>query len=481
MAGGSWVGALASGYISDKIGRKRAIQFGSIWWIIGSIIVCASQNIAMLIVGRIINGFAVGICSAQVPVYLSEIAPPTIRGRLVACQQWSITWGILILFYISYGTSFIDGPAAFRIPWGIQMVPAVILLFALQIVPESPRWLARNGRWDESLNVLALVHASGNKESPAVMSEMEEIRASIEFEIANDDVSIMELFHPNMINRTHIGIFTQIWSQLTGMNVMMYYITYIFAMAGMKGSTLLVSSSIQYIINVVMTIPALLFLDKWGRRPPLVIGAILMMICLFTNAGVIHAYSTPAPPGGLDGIAAQSFEITGKPAKVVIAFSYLFVASFAPTWGPTSWVYVPELFPLRVRGKAGALCTSANWAFNFALGYFVPVAFQNIGWEVYIIFGVFCAAMAIHVFFLFPETAGKSLEDIESMFVDPKGIKYLGTPAWRTGVVGQLSIAEKKGEESHQPNEEMIEKRESGGTERVADEEAATKETAVKV
>jgi len=215
----------------------------------------------------------------------------------------------------------------------------------------------------------------------------------------------------------------------------MYYITYVFAMAGLHGNNVLVSSSIQYVINVIMTIPALLWLDKWGRRTPLLVGACFMMIWLFINAGVMATYGHAAPAGGLNGIAAESWILTGKPSKVVIACSYLFVASFAPTWGPVSWVYPPELFPLRVRGKAVALSTSANWAFNFALGYFVPPAFQNIKWQVYIVFGVFCAAMFVHVFFMFPETAGKSLEETEAMFLDPKGPKYIGTPAWRTHVV----------------------------------------------
>ena len=186
----------------------------------------------MLIAGRIINGFCVGICSAQVPVYISELAPPSKRGRVVGAQQWAITWGILILFYISYGTSFLQGTQAFRIPWGLQMIPAVILLIGLMFMPESPRWLASKDRWEQSLAVLTLVHGKGNPNSPFVEKEMKEIREMVEFERQNSDVTYLELFKPHMINRTHIGVFVQIWSQLTGMNVMMYYITYIFLVGG---------------------------------------------------------------------------------------------------------------------------------------------------------------------------------------------------------------------------------------------------------
>jgi MFS family permease len=202
-------------------------------------------------------------------------------------------------------------------------------------------------------------------------------------------------------------------------------------MAGLTGNTLLVSSSIQYVINVVMTVPALLFMDRWGRRPTLLVGAALMATWLFANAGILATKGTPEP-NGVGGVREATTSVTGPASKAVIACSYLFVASYAPTWGPVSWTYPPELYPLRIRGKAVALATSANWAFNFALGYFVPPAFENIAWRTYIIFGVFCIAMFIHVFFMFPETSGKPLEEVIEIFEDPKGIPYIGTPAWKT-------------------------------------------------
>lgn len=307
MAGGSWLGALISGFVTDLLGRKKAIMIGAIIWCIGCTIVSASQDIAMLIVGRIINGLCVGICSAQVPVYISELAPPRLRGRLVGAQQWAITWGIMIMFYISYGCSFINGTAAFRIPWALQAIPAIILFFGMMPLPESPRWLARKDRWEECKNVLALVLGKGDPHNKLVEDEFAEIQAYCEFERQNADVTYLELLKPHMINRTHIGVFTQIWSQLTGMNVMMYYITYVFAMAGLTGNNLLVSSSIQYVINVCMTIPALLWVDRWGRRPTLLVGAALMMTWLFANAGILATYGSPAPKGGVGGIPLCCF------------------------------------------------------------------------------------------------------------------------------------------------------------------------------
>lgn len=139
-------------------------------------------------------------------------------------------------------------------------------------------------------------------------------------------------------------------------------------MAGLTGNTLLVSSSIQYVINVIMTIPALLYVDRFGRRPTLLVGAALMATWLFANGGILAVYGTDPGPNGVGGIKEASVQVSGSASKAVIACSYLFVASYAPTWGPVSWIYPAELYPNRVRGKAVALATSGNWAFNFALG-----------------------------------------------------------------------------------------------------------------
>jgi Sugar (and other) transporter len=175
-------------------------------------------------------------------------------------------------------------------------------------------------------------------------------------------------------------------------------------------------------------------------------------ITLIHFTGILGGAGHYAGPKGVNGIPEASTAVHGAASKALIACSYLFVASFAPTWGPVSWIYPPELYPLRVRGKAVALSTSANWAMNFALGYFVrflfpsqlttltfipaqvPPAFVNIQWRTYIIFGVFCVSMFVHVYFCFPETAGKTLEEVKDIFEDPNGIKYVGTPAWKTRV-----------------------------------------------
>jgi hypothetical protein len=232
------------------------------------------------------------------------------------------------------------------------MIPAILLFFGMMFLPESPRWLASKDRWEETRAVLALTHGHGDPDSPFVVREFEEIRQWIQIESEAKDASYLELFRPRMLNRTIIAVFTQIWSQLTGMNVMvsfplsknmhfhnhanyhvqMYYISFVFQMTGLSGNNLLVSSSIQYVINVVMTIPGLLLVDRVGRRPLLLAGAAFMALWLFANAGILGAYGTYPGPGGVGGNAPEaSTEVTGAASKAVIACSYLFVASFAPT------------------------------------------------------------------------------------------------------------------------------------------------------
>lgn len=223
MSAGSFVGALAAGFLSDKLGRRWALAIACMIWICGAIIQCASQNVAMLIAGRVISGLAVGITSSQVCVYLAELAPGKIRGRIVGIQQWAIEWGILIMFLISYGCTFVSGPSAFRIAWGIQAVPGAILLGALPFFPESPRWLAQQERWEEAESVLADLHAKGNRDDPVVKAEMAEVREAFEIARMQKDTTVLGLFGPKMWKRTLAGTSVQMWQQLLGGNVSTFF------------------------------------------------------------------------------------------------------------------------------------------------------------------------------------------------------------------------------------------------------------------
>ncbi|KAF9187158.1 hypothetical protein BGZ51_004287 [Haplosporangium sp. Z 767] len=425
MAAGSFLGALMAGTLGDKISRRRTIMLASIIWIVGSILQCVTVNIPMLIVGRIINGVAVGLASMIVPVYQSEIAPKEIRGRIVSLQQWAITWGILIQYFIQYGCSFIQSNAAFRIPWGIQIVPGLVLFCGTLVFPYSPRWLADQNRPEEALEVLANLRANGDKNDPAVIAEFKEIQDAITFDRTLAARSYSELFRTPNARRVFLGITLQSWSQLTGMNVAMYYIVFIFQGAGITGQdTNLRASAIQYVLNVVMTIPAILFIDKWGRRPVLLIGSTFMALWLFLIGGLMGKYGSAI---SFDGNSTTTWAIRGNDSasNAVIACSYLFVCSFAISWGPVSWTYPAEIYPLRIRSKAVSLSTASNWLFNFVLAYAVPPALEKIQYRTYFIFAAFCVAMTIHIFFMFPETKGRTLEEMDELFNSD-------VPAWKT-------------------------------------------------
>ncbi|MCJ1484237.1 MFS sugar transporter [Schaereria dolodes] len=450
MPFGSLVGSLMSSFVADKYSRKSAIMSAAIIWVVGSILQSASNGVPMLIVGRVVAGLSVGIGSTIVPVYQAEIAPKEIRGRVVSLQQWAITWGILIQYFIQYGASYTgggpnnphQGTAAFRIPWAVQMIPAIILFSGMWFLPRSPRWLATQDRWEESVRVLADLHGGGDMSHPKVLAEYQEIEESLCFEREYEKSSYRALTEPRMLKRVILGMSIQLWSQLSGVNVMMYYIVYIMETANI-GNPLL-TASIQYILNVLLTLPAIIFLDKWGRRRSLLFGSLGMM-CLMFAVGFLEAqYGQPyhASSGPLSAI---SWIVVDHPriSKAIVACSYLFVCVFAVTWGPTSWTYPSEIFPSQIRAKAVSITTATNWASNCALAFAVPPMFYSINWRLYMIFATFNGLAFIHMYLTARETKGKTLEEMDEVFDS-------GRPAWKAVPKGsRLDALQKEIEEGN--------------------------------
>ncbi|KAL3474103.1 general substrate transporter [Aspergillus californicus] len=428
MPFGSLVGALGSSFLADKYSRVTAIQLSSTLWIIGSIFQCASNGIALLVIGRVVAGVCVGVASAMVPVYIAEVSPKEIRGRMISLQQWAITWGILIQYFIQYGASNIDGgpdnesqsTAAFRIPWGIQIVPGVIYFVGLFFYPKSPRWLASKDRWDECMHVLARLHGHGDASHPKVLAQYQEIQDALALEREQAGTSYQELIKPRIAKRVFLGMSLQMWSQLSGMN---YYIVYIMSSTG-TGSPLL-TASIQYILNTALTLPAILYLDKFGRRPAIIIGFTMQAMFLYVEGGLQGGYGRPTVPED-EASDAISWTVADHPAvgRAIISMSYLFVCSFATTIGPTSWTYPAEIYPAKVRAKAVSLATASNWTWNCLLALFVPPLLWSINWKMYLIFAAFNTVAAIHMFLTAPETKGLTLEEMDEVF-------DAGIPAWR--------------------------------------------------
>ncbi|GAA5987507.1 hypothetical protein JCM5350_003107 [Sporobolomyces pararoseus] len=452
MPAGSLGGALINSWLADKIGRKKTIILGAWIWVVGCIIQAAANNVTTLVAGRVVGGLSVGILSAIVTTYQAELTKPSIRGRIVSLQQFAITIGIFLQYFVQFGSSYINGGASFRLPWALQLIPGLILGTLMWIFPESPRWLCDHGRDEEALQILADVHAAGDTEDRLVQLEFAEIKQAIEFDKTQAAKSYRDLFHPSVRRRVFLGMSEQMWSQLTGMNCMMYYVTYVFQSAGLTGRRgELIASSVQYTLNVVMTIPALIYIDRWGRRPMLLYGAIIMGTWLYLVGGLQARFGHAAVDVASSDTTTWIVEGNKSATYAIIVCSYLFVCSYAVTWGPCSWTYAAEIFPTRVRAKAVSFSTATNWvrrpslAFNFALAYATPPAFRNIQWKTYFVFGTFCFAMAVHILFMFPETRGRTLEQMEEVFA---GNAFT---AWRVNdSVGKKSLVDVEAAQSHE-------------------------------
>ncbi|KAG5339837.1 hypothetical protein C0989_003346 [Termitomyces sp. Mn162] len=415
MPAGSLIGALLVTQLADRLGRKKTVILAGMIWVIGSILQCASINRGMLVVGRIVSGISVGLSSAVVPIYQSEITPPSIRGRIVSLQQWSITWGILIQYFIQFGCSYIDGVASFRIPWGLQMIPAIILSLGMTMFPESPRYLFDQGREEEALQVLADLHGGGDTNNELVVLEYEEIKQQVYFERTEGAKSYLDLLKPGNPRRVMLGCTLQMWSQLTGMNVMMYYIIYVFRGAGLTGVRgNLIADAVQYVLNVAFTdviqswflVPAIFYIDKWGRRPMLVIGTLLMGFWLCLVGGLQARFGHWGPVDGDSTSLPYGVDI--KSLMIIFKAIWLVTGHDAATKA--------IIYSLKIRGKAVSLATATNWAFNTALAFAVPPGLASIAWKTYFIFATFNFAACIHIFFMFPETVGRTLEEVEEIF-----------------------------------------------------------------
>jgi len=281
---------------------------------------------------------------------------------------------------------------------------------------------------------LADIQAKGNTEDPLVVAEWEEIWTVLQAE--RESVAGWRKFvYHGMWRRTLAGMSVQAWQQLSGANVMTYYVVYVFQMAGLSGNINLISSGIQYALFIIFTTVVFFFIDKTGRRPLLIYGAVAMGTCMFVVGGVLGNYGVYVP-GGLNGNLNVRIKVSGAPSHVVIAFSYILIIVYALTLAPVAWVYAAEVWSLETRAIGMALAAVANWLFNFAIGIFIPPAFENITYKTFIIFGVLCFGAAVQAFFTYPETCGKTLEEIEILFSKE------GPRPWKTKVGGSRLDAE---------------------------------------
>ncbi|KAI0008156.1 hexose transporter [Xylariaceae sp. FL0662B] len=407
LSAGTVAGAVLAAPIGDWVGRRISIIASVCVFAFGVIFQVCADAIPMLLAGRFFTGVGVGSVSVLVPLYQSEMAPKWIRGTLVCAYQLSITCGLLAASIVNILTRKMDGSPAYRIPMGLQLIWACIICLGLLILPETPRYLVKQG--DKHAASLALSRLRRlDITHPALVDELAEIEANHEYELALGSESWREVFvgSPHLGRRTLTGCLLQMLQQLTGINFIMYYGTTFFTSAGVSDPFLI--SLVMNVINVVSTIPGLCVVETWGRRRLLLIGSSGMAVCQL----VIAIFSTLATNDSQSALLA----------KLTIVFVSLYVFLYAATWGPVVWVVTSEIYPLKTRAKSMSISTASNWLLNFGIAYGTPFMVEEghgylaLGAKVFYVWGTFCILASIFVYCMIYETSKISLEQIDEMY-----------------------------------------------------------------
>ncbi|POR35481.1 Putative glucose transporter rco-3 [Tolypocladium paradoxum] len=406
LSAGTVVGALLAAPAGDSLGRRITLLIAVGVFCIGAVCQVCADAIPLLLVGRALAGVGVGAISVLVPLYQSEMAPKWIRGTLVCAYQLSITIGLLSASVVNIITSNITNSSAYRIPLGLQIIPALILTAGLLVLPETPRFLVKKGRKEAAglslsrLRRLDITH-------PALIEELQEIVANHQYEMTLGPDTYKDVFvgTPHLGRRTFTGCGLQMLQQLTGINFIMYYSTTFFGGVGVASPY--TKSMIINVINVVSTIPGLLIIESWGRRRLLMVGALGMAACQLLMA----SFSTAAGQDLQD--ASQT---------ILVVFCSLNIFFFAASWGPVVWVVTSEIYPLKVRAKAMSLSTASNWVLNFGIAYSTPFMVgtgpgnASFGPKIFFIWGAFCIVAVFFVWCMVYETSKISLEQIDEMY-----------------------------------------------------------------
>lgn len=406
LSAGTFVGALFSGYLADRIGRRLTIIIpGCGLFIVGVAVQVATPSVIGLSIGRFVAGLGVGCVSAVNILYMSEIAPRKVRGAIVSAYQFAITVGIMLASCVGYATQGRQDSGAYRIPISIQFMWALILAGGLLMLPESPRYWVKKRRLDKAAMALSRVRGQP-AESAYIEDELSEIVANCEYEMQVGEVSWMGCFSGGIHNsnsnarKVFIGIALQMMQQWTGINFIFYYNVTFFQQVQVDNAFLI--SMVTTVVNVASTPLAFYAIEKFGRRALLIYGAIGMCVCEFIIAIV--------------GVTAGSSKAANW---VLIVFVCVYVFFFASTWGPTAWVVIGEIFSLPVRSKGVALSTASNWFWNCVIGVVIPYIVDgdkgNLGVKVFFVWGTTCAFCALFAWAFVPETKGLTLEQVGRM------------------------------------------------------------------
>ncbi|PYH78203.1 monosaccharide transporter [Aspergillus uvarum CBS 121591] len=402
---GTMIGALTAAPIADRFGRKLSISFWSLIHIVGIIIqIATSTSWVQVAMGRWVAGLGVGALSSVVPMYQSESAPVQVRGAMVSAFQLFVAFGIFISYIVNYGTERIHSTASWRITMGIGFAWPLILGIGTLFLPESPRYAYRQGRVDEAREVMCKLYGVGPNHS-VILREMKEMKDKLDEERNAGTAKWHELFTgPRMFYRTMLGIALQSLQQLTGANFIFYYGNTIFKSTGISNNY--ITQIILGAVNFFMTLPGLYIVEHYGRRKSLMYGAAWMFICFMIWASV-----------GNFALDINNPESTPAAGKAMIVFTCFFIVGFATTWGPIVWAICGEMYPARYRAACIGMATAANWTWNFLISFFTPFINSAIHFAYGYVFAGCCFAAIFVVFFFVIESKGRSLEEVDSMYV----------------------------------------------------------------
>ncbi|KAF2018096.1 quinate permease [Aaosphaeria arxii CBS 175.79] len=428
---GGILGSLSAGVFGEVFSRKYTMFSACLWVVLGSYLYCGATQgkPAMLYAGRFFTGIGVGTFSGVGPLYNAELSAPELRGLLVSFYQFATILGIMLSFWIGYGSNYIGGIGegqsnlAWQLPSIIQGIPAAILAIGIWWLPFSPRWLVKQGRDEEALKTLSYLRKLP-VENELIQVEYKEIKAEALFERRSFEKNFPNLAAKEQGNvwvaqfaqyyqivrtwdnfkRVSIAWLVMFFQQWSGIDAIIYYASNVFLSLGLTGGTqALLATGVTGVVFFVSTLPAMAIIDKVGRKPMLQVGSIVMFVSMVI-AGIMVAKFR-------HDWVAHSAE-----GWVVVAFIWVYVGAFGATWGPVSWTLVAEVFPLSIRAKGASIGASSNWLNNFAVAFFVPPMLENWAWGTYIFFAAFLACGIVWVHFVLPETRGATLEEMDRVF-----------------------------------------------------------------
>jgi SP family xylose:H+ symportor-like MFS transporter len=396
---GCIVGGIISGFLSSRFGRKTTLMIAAILFFVSALGSAFPETLffpkgkvsmALLLtfnLYRIIGGIGVGLASAVCPMYIGEIAPASIRGRLVSCNQFAIIFGMLVVYFVNWGIArgqsveWING-VGWRYMFLSEIIPAALFGILLFFVPETPRYLALTYRDDKALKVLTKIN--GKETAGTILAEIKQT-------VQTSSTKIF-LYGKKVII---IGILLSVFQQFVGINVALYYAPRIFESMGAAKDASMLQTVVMGLVNVIFTVVAIMTVDKIGRKPLLITGSVGMAI-------------------GMIAISALAFTNTIGVATLV--FIIIYTASFMMSWGPICWVLIAEIFPNSIRGKAVAIAVAAQWIANYLVSSTYPSMMQFSGGMTYGVYALMSILSAVFVWKMVPETKGKTLEDMDKLW-----------------------------------------------------------------